>query len=267
MSTTLNFAKPIALPVYEYEFSICTLVTRKAEYEEMLQSFLNKGFDEKNCEFLFADNTKVNEFDAFFAINQFLRQAKGHYIIICHQDVLINKDGIEELRNCLDNLDKKDPNWAVCGNAGAAGPNHIVYHISYPDGTFMNKGNFPLKVSALDENFILVKNSALLKVSDNLNGFHLYATDLVLHAELDGYSAYVIPFNLTHKSRGNRNESFFLIRKALIQKYNHFFRSRWIQTNSTVFHLSGSFIGRLLGNPISLFFTRMLNGIKKRTKS
>lgn len=266
MDTALNLTRSIALPVYEYEFSVCTLVTRKAEYEEMVDSFLRNGFGEANCEFLYADNSHNNAFDAFSAINLFLRNAKGKFIIICHQDVLIDKDGIEKLRSCLTNLERKDPNWAVCGNAGAAGPNHIVYHISYPDGTFMNKGNFPLKVSALDENFLLVKNAALLKVSNNLKGFHLYATDLVLQAELNGYAAYVIPFNLTHKSRGNRDESFFVIRKALIQKYNQFFRSRWIQTNSTVLYLSGSFIGRLLGNPISLFWVRMLNGIKKRAK-
>jgi hypothetical protein len=266
MGTALNLARSISLPVYEYEYSICTLVTRKAEYEEMLDSFLNKGFDEKSCEYIYADNTKANEFDAFSAINLFLNRAQGKYIIICHQDVLINKDGIEELRKCLKELDIKDPNWGICGNAGAVGPNHIVYHISYPDGTFMNKGNFPLKVSAIDENFILVKSAAHLKVSNNLKGFHLYATDLVLQAELNGYSSYVISFNLTHKSRGNRDESFFTVRRALIQKYNHFFRSRWIQTNSTVFHLSGSFLGSLLGNPISLFFVRMWNGLKKRVK-
>lgn len=266
MGTALNIARSISSPMYEYEYSICTLVTRKAEYEEMLDSFLKKGFDEKSCEYLYADNTKSNTFDAFLAINLFLRNARGKFIIICHQDVLIDKDDIETLRNCLTSLEKKDPRWAVCGNAGAAGPNHIVYHISYPDGTFMNKGAFPIKVSALDENFMLVKNSALLKVSNNLEGFHLYATDLVLQAELNGYTTYVIPFNLTHKSRGNRDNSFFIIRKALIKKYNHFFRSRWIQTNSTVFHLSGSFIGRLLGNPVSLFFVRMLNGIRKRAK-
>ena len=264
MSSILNIANAIKVATYPVEFSICTLVTRMHEYEEMLQSFIDKDFTSANCEFLYADNTAGNNFDAFSAINQFLKQAKGAYIIICHQDILINKDGYKELKICLNQLDKKDPEWGVCGNAGAAGPNYIVYHISYPDGTFMNKGNFPLKVSGLDENFLLVKNSANLKISDNLHGFHLYGTDLALQAELNGYSAYVIPFNLTHKSRGNRDQDFFRIRKALIQKYNHFFRSRWVQTNSTVFHLSGSFTGKLLGNPVFLFFVRMWNGLKKR---
>lgn len=264
MSNISDIASSIKISEYTFEFSICTLVTRKQEYNEMLKSFTDKGFSAVNSEFLFADNTEKNQFDAFTAINIFLKQAKGKYIIICHQDVLINKDGYIELKNNLEKLDSIDSNWGVCGNAGAAGPNHIVYHISYPDGTFMNKGNFPLKVTGLDENFLLVKNSANLKVSNNLKGFHLYGTDLVLQAELNGYSSYVIPFNLTHKSRGNRDADFFRIRKELIKKYNNFFRTRWVQTNSTVFHLSGSFLGKLSGNGLFLFFVRMFNGLKKR---
>ncbi|MFC3561746.1 hypothetical protein [Pedobacter jamesrossensis] len=266
MNSILDIANPIKTSEYLFEFSICTLVTRKHEYNEMLQSFIDKGFSDINSEYLFADNSTQNQFDAFSAINIFLKEAKGKYIIICHQDVVVNHDGFNELKNCIDKLDNLDPNWGVCGNAGAAGPNHIVYHISYPDGTFMNKGKFPLKVTGLDENFLLVKNSANLKVSNNLNGFHLYGTDLVLQAELNGYSSYVIPFNLTHKSRGNRDADFFKIRKELIEKYNNFFRTRWIQTNSTVFHLSGSFLGKLSGNGLFLFFVRMFNGLKKRRK-
>lgn len=266
VTSILNIAQPIQAEDYAFEFSVCTLVTRKKEYNDMLESFLSKGFSQDKCEFIYADNTEQNNFDAFSAINLFLKKARGKFIIICHQDVLINKDRYEDLVKCLVQLDNLDTNWGVCGNAGAAGPNHIVYHISYPDGTFMNKGKFPLKVTGLDENFLLVKNSANLKVSNNLNGFHLYATDLVLQAELNGFSSYVIPFNLTHKSRGNRDKDFFRIRNELISKYNKFFRSRWIQTNSTVFHLSGSFLGRLTGNALFLFFVRMWNGLQKRRK-
>lgn len=254
MSSILNIANSIEAENYAFEFSICTLVTRKQEYNEMLQSFLAKGFSEDKCEFIYADNTEKNNFDAFSAFNLFLKKAKGRYIIICHQDVLINKDGYDELVKCLAQLNNLDTSWGVCGNAGAAGPNHIVYYISYPDGTFMNKGKFPLKVTGLDENFLLVKNSANLKVSNNLNGFHLYATDLVLQAELNGFSSYVIPFNLTHKSRGNRDNDFFRIRNELINKYNRFFRSRWIQTNSTVFHLSGTFFRQAKRKSIVFIF-------------
>ncbi|MHA4893632.1 hypothetical protein ACXZ1K_02680 [Pedobacter sp. PWIIR3] len=249
---------------YEFEYSIGTLTTKIEEYQEMVQSFIQAGFQTDDCEFLYIDNSTGNSVDAFEGLNILLERAKGKYVILCHQDLLINKDRRSDLDQHLKNLDDIDPNWAVCGNAGAAGPNYIVYHISYPNDVFKHKGTFPLKVSSLDENFILVKNSSRLALSNNLSGFHLYGTDLCLNAELRGFTSYAISFNLTHKSYGNRDESFYTIREKLINKYNHFFRNRWIQSPSTVFHLSGSYFGRLLANPISLFVVRMINGIKKR---
>lgn len=260
-------AKSIEEQVNAYEFSVCTLVSRGEEYALLLESLQAAGFNEQNTEFIYLDNCDKNNFDGYQGINLFLQQATGKYIIICHQDILFNRDNIDDLRARLEELSKKDSTWAVCGNAGAKGPNHIVYHISYPDDLFMSKGNFPQKVHSLDENFIVVKNHTYLNVSADLKGFHLYATDLCLRAELSGFSSYVIAFNLTHKSRGNRDQSFFKLREKMIKKYDHFFRSRWIQTNSTNFYLSGTFLGRLCGNPLSLFFVRMVNGIKKRLKN
>lgn len=262
----LQYAVSIAPLEHDFEFSICTLVTRKDEYAEMLNSFQSAGFTQQICEFLYLDNSIENRYDGFSGLNLFLNQAKGKYIIICHQDILIEKDNISQLRNCLEELDKLDLNWAICGNAGAAGPNAIVYHISYPDGTHMSKGNFPVKVSSLDENFLIIKNDANLCFSTDLNGFHLYGTDICLNANLKGLNAYVIKFDLIHKSRGNLSPDFFAIRKALIKKYNHFFKSRWIQTTFTVFYLSSSPFKFLLGNPIVLFFVRMKNSILKKIR-
>ncbi|GAA4781406.1 glycosyltransferase [Olivibacter ginsenosidimutans] len=243
------------------------MVTDWGEYNEMLQSFLNKGFDRTRCEYLHIDNSTGNTIEAYKGINLFLRQSKGEFIIVCHQDVLLLQDDLVKLQQKICLLEKMDANWAVCGNAGALGPNNIVYHISYPDGAFANKGSFPHRVTALDENFLVIKNSALLSVSDDLEGFHLYAVDLCLHAELNGKMCYAIDFHLLHKSRGKVDQEYLNLRRKLIQKYNSFFRTRWIQTPTTVFHLSGNWLERLLlGNAISLFFARMYNGLKKRLK-
>lgn len=249
---------------FEFRYSVCTLVTRLQEYEEMVSSYIAAGFDPQQCEFLYIDNSVKKTADAYHGINLFLNQAKGKYIIVCHQDVLLNQHRIEDLDERLKELDKLDSNWAICGNAGAPGPNYIVYHISYPNNVFKSKGLFPVKVTALDENFLVVKNAARISQSRDLSGFHLYATDLCLSAVSRGYSAYAIAFNLTHKSYGNRDNSFYQIKRELIKKYNRFFKSRWIQTPSAVFFLSGSRFRWLYANPVSLFIVRMINGIKKR---
>lgn len=264
MNSIFQTAVSITTKNYEFEFSICTLVTQKTEYIEMLNSFNEAGFSSDTCEFLYIDNATENKYDAYQGLNLFLKQAKGKYIIICHQDILINKDNKQELQKLIAELDCIDKKWAVIGNAGAAGPNHVVYHITHPNDEFVSKGNFPVKVSALDENFLLIKGDAVLSFSANLSGFHLYGTDLCLNAELNGYTSYAIKFNLTHKSKGTISSDFFKVRKALIKKYNHFFRSRWIQTNCTVFYLSGSLFGRLCGNPIALFFVRIKNSLYKK---
>lgn len=259
-----GFAKPIEEATPAFEFTICTLVTRKGEYAEMLDSFVSSGFTSDNCEFLYADNTQGNQFDAYKAFNLFLRQAKGKYIIVCHQDVLINIDHINNLRSHLNQLDQLDPSWAICGNAGGVAPNHVVYHINYPSHGLTSKGNFPIKVRSLDENFLVIKNEALLKVSTVLKGFHLYATDLCLQAALNGYTAYAIAFTLTHKSRGNKDHSFDQVQRELVTRYRTFFSTRWIQTNSTVFLLTGNWFGKLMSNPLMLFFVRAWNGLKKK---
>jgi hypothetical protein len=251
---------------HAFKYSICTLTTRIAEYEEMVSSFLDAGFTATDCEFLYIDNSQENYKDAYEGINLLISRSIGQYIILCHQDVLINKDKREDLDNRLKELEQLDSTWAICGNGGAAGPNYIVYHISYPGDVFKHKGKFPLKVSGLDENFLVIKKKAMLAQSIDLKGFHLYATDLCLNAESRGFSSYAIAFNLTHKSYGKVDESFFLLRKEFIKKYDYLFRNRWIQTPSTVFHLSGSALRWLYANPASLFIVRMLNGLKKRMK-
>lgn len=261
-----KIATAVTPEIFEFEFTIGTLVTRKTEYIEMLSSFESAGFTPDICEFLYLDNTLSNQFDGFRGLNKLIKKAKGKFIILCHQDVIINKDDVHSLRNCLAELSRKDPLWAVCGNAGARGPNDIVYHISYPEDVFMSKGKFPYKVSSLDENFLLIKNEANLSFSTDLDGFHLYGTDICLRAALDHFNCYVIAFNITHKSRGNLSADFFVTRKKLIKKYDNFFKSRWIQTTFTNLYLSGSGLKIFCSNAISLFFVRMKNGILKRTK-
>jgi hypothetical protein len=53
-------------------FSICTLVTPHGEYDEMVESFVERGFIPADCEYLYIDNSESNRFDAFQGYNLFL---------------------------------------------------------------------------------------------------------------------------------------------------------------------------------------------------
>ena len=83
--------------MFPFRFSICTLVSKPDEYREMVESFIQAGFDRVQCEYLCIDNSSQNTFDAFSGLNQFLRKAQGEYIIICHQDIILHDAGIQEL--------------------------------------------------------------------------------------------------------------------------------------------------------------------------
>lgn len=221
-------------------FSICTLVTRTAEYAGMIESFVAKGFGPGDCEYLYLDNESGNRFDAFAGYNLFLARARGDFVILCHQDILLHADDRAALEARLSELTSLDPHWAVCGNAGGVGLGRRAVRISDPHGADQKRGPFPIPASALDENFMIVRGEANLAMSRDLEGFHFYGADLCIVADFLGWSSWVIDFHLFHKSFGPVDERFFRLRQAAARKYRRAMRPRWIVTTVTDFFVSGS---------------------------
>lgn len=232
------------------DFSICTIVNDMEEYEVMKKSFIEKGFID-NCEYIIADNCKGNQFDAYQAIAHFLKIAKGEFIIIVHQDVRAIDDR-NTLNNCLTELQNKDSNWAICGNAGGRGYHQNILHISYPSHSDKSPG-LPVRVKTLDENLLVIKRATNITISPNLAGFHLYGTDICIIANFLGYSCYVIPFMIEHLSKGNitslkKDEGNF------INKYGEKMKIGFLQTTCTQFYLSNSTFKNKLYNTKFVFF-------------
>lgn len=219
--------------IYMPEFSICTIVSNQEEYAEMKSSFRDKGFGD-DCEYLVADNTRSNNEDAYQAINRFLQQATGVYIIIVHQDVRCI-DHRSVLSNAIQELEEKDKAWAVCGNAGCKGYKKCYYHLENAGERRISEG-LPKQVNSLDENFLVVKNSCRLQVTPALSGFHLYGTDICLQAEACGYTAYVIPFLVNHLSLGNLKDLAAYL-PAFIKVHENTQPARFVQTTCTKFWL------------------------------
>ncbi len=221
---------------YARQFSICTIVNDVAEYKLMKQSFIEKGFA-GNCEYLVADNSVTNSFDAYAAIRRFLQDSQGQYVIIVHQDVRCT-DHSGKLLAALNRLEEKDPTWAICGNAGGNGYKHYVFNIENKGKTRISK-DLPARVTSLDENFLILKSDAHLSLSADINGFHFYGTDLCIVADLLGFHCYVIDFMVNHLSAGNLQqlEDF---KPQFIKTYGNKLRKRFIQTTCTKFYLSDS---------------------------
>lgn len=241
---------------FKYQYSICTLVTDQEQYQEMMESFIQAGFNTTLCEFLIADNTRGNQFEAYRALNRFLQEAQGRYIIVCHQDILINYDQEAVLKERISELERLDQRWGVAGNAGARDLYHMAMVITQ-NNTLIRKGNFPSKVISLDENFLLIKAEANLAVSGDMSGFHLYGTDICLIADCMGWNSYVIDFNISHESSGRMNSSFHEISKQLQKKYQRFFRGRYIKTTITRFYLGSKWISWFMNLPLIKSIVRL----------
>jgi hypothetical protein len=244
----INIARKEVQQPYKYQYAICTLVTDWDEYGRMLDSFIEAGFTNDDCEFRYADNTNGNSFDAYRGINQFLQNTDAKYVIICHQDILLKFDKREQLDARIAELDKIDEYWGVAGNAGTNNLYLESMKITYADMVCVEKGILPSKVRSLDENFLLIKKSANLALSGDLSGFHMYGTDICLIAECLGYKSYAIEFNLLHLSKGKVDASFYQISRKLQRKYSRFFRDRYIKTTITRFYLSSNSVLKLIMN-------------------
>lgn len=237
-----------SIPERKKIFSICTLVTNFEEYSQMLDSFQKAGFDDSECEFIHINNVGQNKYDAFKGISKFLTHANADYIIICHQDIVLNKDNYSKLKKCISEMNSNYPDWAILGNAGGIHIKKNIYRIAYPDGKEFNDGPFPQKVKTLDENFLIIKKEANIGISRDLTGYHLYGTDLCLIADILGYSSYVIDFLLTHKSFGNPDKKFYQLKEAFIQKYRQALKPRFLRTTITILYISGSSIRNVIFN-------------------
>lgn len=228
-------------------FTIATLVNNVVHYEDMLASFAEAGFAEPACEFLYVDNTGKEQTCAYRGLNKMLNEARGKYIVLCHQDVRMVDDAREDLEQRLAELERADPTWALAGNAGGVSAGRLALRISDPHGEDRRIGELPARVMSLDENFIVVKRDARIGFSRDLSGYHFYGADICLVADILGYSAYVIDFHLQHLSGGYKGASFFEAETAFRTKWAHALRARWLQTTCSLVNLSGDVVGQFFG--------------------
>ena len=257
MSKLSETAREISLtqPSYAFRYSICSLVTKMDEFEEMLQSLESSGFTREICEYLYINNTNGNRHDAFSGFNALLSAAKGQYILFCHQDILFKYDGLRELESIIEKLNHTDPSWGALGNAGMSAEGDLLIHISHPNQV-LRRGKLPARCESLDENFLVVKAATGLRMSNDLKSFHFYGTDICQSLKRMGYTSWVVDFHLFHKSSGIKGADFIRAARDMELKLRQIRRLKRIFTNCATLYVGNSRFARAFNDYRRLYYAK-----------
>lgn len=231
----------------ETHYTIASIINDLEHLEALHRSFRTGGFEDGDCEFMFIDNTAGKQICAYSGLNAMLNEARGRHVILCHQDVRLLADKRKNLDKRLTELEEQDPSWALAGNAGGVAAGQLAIRITDPHGADQRVGTFPVAVTSLDENFIIVRREARIGFSNNLSGFHFYGADICLNAATAGWNAYVIDFHVAHLSGGKKDDTFIASEQAFRTKWANAFAPRWMQTTCSLIHLAGNPLGQLAG--------------------
>jgi hypothetical protein len=231
----------------EPRYTIASIINDHNHLETLHRSMRNGGFEDTDCEYMHIDNTAGPPICAYSCLNAMLNEARGRFVILCHQDIRLLTDARSELDMRLAELEAYDPSWALAGNAGGVAAGQLAIRVTDPHGANQSVGTFPARVMSLDENFIIVRREARIGFSVNLSGFHMYGADICLNAATTGWNAYVVNFHVAHLSAGKKDDAFAVCESAFRAKWSNAFAPRWLQTTCTLIHLAGNPLGQLAG--------------------
>ena len=207
-------------------------MTDTADYAALRSALSSQGFTEDNCEFLVCDNSEKNLFSAYAGVRLFLREAKGKYVLILHQDA-IPLESAEKLLNCIEYLELRDPLWGVIGNAGKLKSSRSVMSILSAPDTERPRSPF-VKVETIDENMMIIRNGTGITLSADMGGYHFYAFDLCSVAARLGYNSYVVDHLWRHDSHGAIDEDFFAAKRRMERKMSRYHGERLAPTTCTI---------------------------------
>jgi hypothetical protein len=137
------------------------------------------------------------------AYNRGIDETDADIIVFAHQDVYLPQHWESAFWRAIDTLEREDPDWAVIGVIGV-GEDGTVVGRSWSSGLGRMVGDplaEPAPVICVDELLIVLKRSSGLRFDENLPGFHLYGSDIVLTARAARLGAYVADLPVIHNSK------------------------------------------------------------------
>jgi hypothetical protein len=219
-------------------FSVCSLC-RNIESVNFIESQIKATFP-YGSEYLVLDNT-LQYWDCYSAIRHFIAHAEGDYIVIIHDDVSFEGLTSNILYNAISEIVLKNKTASLFGIAGISSNSRKgLGHFHDLNGEQKWGFDKDRLVSSLDECFLVIKAGYGLNVSDELEGYHFYGTDLCINAIRLGLSSYVIDYPILHKSGGTLNEEFFLARDRFQHHLKKVYSNSLIKTTCTFLYSGDS---------------------------
>lgn len=158
------------------------------------------------------------------AYNEGIDRTTEPVLVFAHQDVLLPPGWDEALFAAVDEIERTDPGWGVIGLWGIVGPGRFAGRV-YCNGAgieHVGAGGIS-RVASIDEIVIIVRRASGLRFDEGLPGFHMYATDLCLHASEAGMGVYAIEAPIVHNSDGKwlLDRSFWDAYRFMRRKWSH----------------------------------------------
>lgn len=218
----------------EHLFSIITIVNKENLYQQFKQSLAQQ--QDVNYELIKINNDHQQFDSARAAFNAAAKKAHGDYLVFLHPDIRFLDD--HALHDVLAQI-LQLPNLGVAGVAGSPfelNGRHAFIVTTLVQGLDKSHVGTPIKkpkkVQTIDECFFVMKKTFWEQYPfSDLKGWHMYAVEECLKADIDGYDNYVVPSRVWHRSTGtSENWQYVQTGMQIVQRYG----SHFDQINTTV---------------------------------
>lgn len=198
------------------KFSIVTLVNDNKQYFDFLDDIRNQN-SKDSFEIIALPNYNNEYRSCAQALNVGMDLSESEYVILCHQDLKMKSNWLENISKYIDQINKNNINWGVLGMAGAyfyspTNQGGALYldnkneaGLTNAEDTVLKRGNI-YEVQTLDELCLITKSNIGIRFDENVfDHYHWYGADFCLTSLSRGYKNYAINAPCEHLSDGFTN--------------------------------------------------------------
>jgi len=200
------------------EVTIICCYNNSNQYDQLISSLKKQSI---GFELMGIDNTEAKYKSCAKAFNDHIKKVVTPYVVFCHQDIeFTDGNTLSSFVECIKSTRFGD----IIGVAGRISKGGTVVSNILQGDSKENPGKQTLvertECEVVDECFFggYTDNFVKYPFDESLcNNWHLYAVDRCLNARVMGYSVYICPITLIHKSKGKMNSiynrQFYLLSK------------------------------------------------------